>query len=83
MNMCASRYHLNSIYSNRKPVAAPWLIARSPSSIGSKNDLVTYSPVSEKYADGKGMTLAQLCGATTSDKTAEHLILASYGGRLR
>jgi beta-lactamase class A len=48
----------------------------------SKQDLVTYSPVTEKYADGEGMTLAQLCEATltTSDNTAANLILASYGG---
>lgn len=48
----------------------------------SKSDLVTYSPVTEKYADGEGMTLAQLCEATltTSDNTAANLILASYGG---
>ena len=35
-----------------------------------------------KYADGEGITLAQLCEATdtTSDNTAANLILASYGG---
>lgn len=48
----------------------------------SKNDLVTYSPVTEKHAGGEGMTLAELCEATitTSDNTAANLILASYGG---
>jgi beta-lactamase class A len=48
----------------------------------SKKDLVTYSPVTEKHADGDGMTLAQLCEATitTSDNTAANLILGSYGG---
>ncbi len=47
----------------------------------SRGDLVTYSPVTEKYV-GEGMTLAQLCEATltTSDNTAANLILASYGG---
>jgi beta-lactamase class A len=50
--------------------------------IYSKQDLVTYSPVTEKHAGGEGMTLAQLCEATltTSDNTAANLILASYGG---
>jgi beta-lactamase class A len=48
----------------------------------SKEDLVTWSPVTEKHADGAGMTLAQLCNATitTSDNTAANLILSSYGG---
>ena len=45
-------------------------------------DLVAWSPVTEKHADGDGMTLAQLCQATitTSDNTAANLILSSYGG---
>ncbi|MES2943768.1 MAG: class A beta-lactamase [Pseudomonadota bacterium] len=48
----------------------------------SRSDLVTYSPVTEKHADGTGMSLAELCEATitTSDNTAANLILASYGG---
>lgn len=48
----------------------------------SSKDLVDYSPVTSKYVDGEGMTLAQLCEATitTSDNTAANLILASYGG---
>lgn len=47
-----------------------------------KQDLVPWSPVTEAYADGEGLTLAQLCHATitTSDNTAGNLILASYGG---
>ncbi len=47
-----------------------------------RKDLVAHSPVTTKYADGEGMTLAQLCEATltTSDNTAANLILASYGG---
>ena len=50
--------------------------------IYSEQDLVTYSPVTEKYAGDEGMTLGQLCKATltTSDNTAANLILASYGG---
>jgi beta-lactamase class A len=47
-----------------------------------KQDLVDWSPVTEKHADGNGLTLAQLCEATitTSDNTAANLILSSYGG---
>lgn len=45
-------------------------------------DLIPWSPITEKHADGSGMTLAELCEATitTSDNTAGNLILASYGG---
>ncbi|MBT3069147.1 class A beta-lactamase [Rhodoferax sp. U11-2br] len=47
-----------------------------------KQDLVSWSPVTELHADGEGLTLSQLCEAaiTTSDNTAANLILASYGG---
>ena len=47
-----------------------------------RGDLVTYSPITEKHADGSGMTLAELCEAamTLSDNTAANLILASLGG---
>jgi beta-lactamase class A len=47
-----------------------------------RDDLISWSPVTEKQADGPGMTLAELCAATitTSDNTAANLILASYGG---
>jgi beta-lactamase class A len=47
-----------------------------------KKDLIAWSPITEKHADGEGMTLAQLCAAaiTTSDNTAANLILSSYGG---
>jgi beta-lactamase class A len=47
-----------------------------------KSDLVAYSPVTQKYVGGAGMSLAELCAATatTSDNTAANLILASYGG---
>lgn len=46
-----------------------------------KEDLVSWSPVTEKHVD-EGLSLAQLCEATitTSDNTAANLILASYGG---
>ena len=45
-------------------------------------DLVTHSPVTEKHADGTGMTVAQLCEATltVSDNTAANLLLHSFGG---
>ncbi len=47
-----------------------------------KQDLVTWSPVTERHVGGDGLSLAQLCEATitTSDNTAANLILASYGG---
>lgn len=48
----------------------------------SKADLVTYSPVTEKYAGGRALTLAELCEAalTMSDNTAANLILQTLGG---
>ena len=48
----------------------------------SKNDLVPYSPVTEKNVGATGMTLAELCHATitVSDNTAGNLLLASFGG---
>jgi beta-lactamase class A len=47
-----------------------------------KDALVTYSPVTEKHADGDGMTIAELCEAavTMSDNTAGNLLLDSFGG---
>lgn len=46
-----------------------------------KADLVTYSPVTEKYA-GEGMTVGAICEAavTLSDNTAGNLMLDSFGG---
>ncbi|VTU32729.1 Beta-lactamase precursor [Variovorax sp. PBS-H4] len=48
----------------------------------SRDDLVTYSPATEKHAGTDGMTMAQLCEAavTLSDNTAGNLMLASFGG---
>jgi beta-lactamase class A len=48
----------------------------------SRADLVTYSPATEKHADGDGMSLGELCAATlrTSDNTAGNLILDAIGG---
>lgn len=47
-----------------------------------QQDLVSWSPVTEKHVGGDGLSLAQLCEATvtTSDNTAANLILKSYGG---
>lgn len=47
-----------------------------------QQDLVSWSPVTERHIGGEGLSLAQLCEATitTSDNTAANLILASYGG---
>lgn len=48
----------------------------------SESDLVTYSPVTEKYAGGQAMSLSDLCEAalTMSDNTAANLILRVLGG---
>lgn len=48
-----------------------------------KTDLVTYSPLTERFAGtAEGMSLAGLCEATltTSDNSAANFILDSYGG---
>lgn len=47
----------------------------------SSDDLVTYSPETEKHVD-EGMTLGAICKAalTLSDNTAGNMMLASFGG---
>jgi len=47
-----------------------------------RNDLVTYSPVTEKRVSTVGMTIVELCEATItqSDNTAGNLILESLNG---
>ncbi|MXP64065.1 class A beta-lactamase [Roseomonas sp. M0104] len=47
-----------------------------------KEELVTYSPVTEKHAGSEGMTMAELCEAaiTLSDNGAGNLMLDSLGG---
>lgn len=47
-----------------------------------KDDLVTYSPVTERRTGGPGMSLGELCEATmaTSDNTAANLVLNAIGG---
>jgi beta-lactamase class A len=48
----------------------------------SKDHLVTYSPITEKYAGDAGMTVGDICEAaiTLSDNTAGNLLLDSFGG---
>lgn len=50
--------------------------------IFTKDDLVSYSPATEKQVGGEGMSIAELCEAavTLSDNTAANLLLASFGG---
>jgi beta-lactamase class A len=47
-----------------------------------KDDLVSYSPVTEKHVGAPGMTLAEVCEAaiTLSDNTAGNLLLDRIGG---
>jgi beta-lactamase class A len=47
----------------------------------SKNDLVTYSPTTEKHVDN-GLTIGEICEAAMilSDNTAGNLLLDSFGG---
>jgi beta-lactamase class A len=46
------------------------------------DQLVTYSPITEKRVGAPGMTVAELCEAalTMSDNTAANVILSSFGG---
>ena len=48
----------------------------------SASDVVTYSPVTEAYADNREISLFELCQATmtTSDNTAANMILQAMGG---
>jgi len=48
----------------------------------SKEDVVSYSPETEKHAGEGGMTLGEICKAalTLSDNTAGNLMLESFGG---
>ena len=47
-----------------------------------KADVITWSPITEKYADGPGLTMADYCEAaiTYSDNTAGNMLLDSFGG---
>jgi beta-lactamase class A len=76
--------------SSFKLLASALVLARAEQGLDSlqrrirytREDLVPWSPVTEKHVGGDGLSLAQLCEATitTSDNTAANLILASYGG---
>lgn len=48
----------------------------------SKDDLVTYSPITAKHVGGDGLTVGEICEAavTLSDNTAGNLLLDSFGG---
>jgi beta-lactamase class A len=50
--------------------------------IFSAQDLVTYSPATERAVGGEGMTLEAICAAaiTLSDNTAGNLLFDSFGG---
>jgi beta-lactamase class A len=47
-----------------------------------KDDLVAYSPITEKHVGGDGLSVGELCEAaiTLSDNTAANLLLDSFGG---
>lgn len=47
-----------------------------------REDLVTYSPFTERHAGGEGVALGRICEAaiTLSDNTAGNLMLATFGG---
>lgn len=47
-----------------------------------KRSLVDYSPVTEKFADGPGLTMGEICQAavTMSDNSAGNLMFDSFGG---
>jgi len=48
----------------------------------SKDDLVTYSPITAKHVGGDGLTVGEICEAavTLSDNTAGNLLVDSFGG---
>jgi beta-lactamase class A len=69
-----------------KVLASSSILARGPEWLGrrirfSKDDLVAYSPVTEKHV-ADGMTNAELCAATLqlSDNTAANLLMKQIGG---
>lgn len=73
-----------------KVLAAAYVLARVDNKeesldrrvVFTQDDLVPYSPATEKYVGGEGMSIAALCEAaiTLSDNTAGNLLLASFGG---
>lgn len=81
------RFPLGSTF---KLLAAAAILARADAGQDSmdrrvrytRDDLVTYSPETEKHLEGDGMTLAALCEAAVilSDNTAGNLLLDALGG---
>ena len=78
------------IASTYKLLAAGAVLARADAGLDNmerrvrftREDLVTYSPVTEKQVGGEGMTLAALCEAAivTSDNTAGNLLFDAVDG---
>jgi beta-lactamase class A len=81
------RFLLCSTY---KYLAAAYVLARvdrgeeslSRRLVYTRDDLVTYSPVTEKHAGENGLTMGEICEAalTIGDNTAGNLLLDSFGG---
>jgi beta-lactamase class A len=79
-----------ALCSTHKCLAAAFVLARvdakeeslSRRIVYAKENLVPYSPITEKYAGGDGLTVGELCEAamTLSDNTAANLLLDSFGG---
>lgn len=73
-----------------KALAAAFVLARvdagrenlSHRVVYGREDLVTYSPVTERHVGGDGLTMGEICEAavTLSDNTAANLILDRVGG---
>jgi beta-lactamase class A len=79
MMLISFKLLVNALVLHRVDVGHESLERRIPFT---KEDLLTWSPITEKHADGAGMTLVQLCEATitSSDNAAINLILSCYGG---
>ncbi|MDS1135888.1 class A beta-lactamase [Nitratireductor indicus] len=81
------RFPMNSTF---KAFACAAILARADAGkedlsrriVFQKEDLVTWSPVTEKHVGGRGMTLHELCAAasTMSDNTAANLLIDALGG---
>ncbi|HEY0792126.1 MAG TPA: class A beta-lactamase [Chthoniobacterales bacterium] len=79
-----------ALCSTFKFLAAAFVLARvdrneeslSRRIVYTRDDLVPYSPTTEKHVGGAGLTVGQICEAamTLSDNTAGNLLLNSFGG---
>lgn len=79
-----------ALCSTHKLLAAAFVLARvdrQAESLGrrivyARDELVAYSPVTEKHVGADGVTVGELCEAaiTLSDNTAANLLLDSFGG---